>query len=744
MLLSGTSLALLALVGLAFSRGQRIAPIVRGVAREQKNDYTHIDMHKIANEFELIFPENIAFDEFDKSDATTFDDPDYTVKPVGTLLISNDMNVKVEYTAKNPANGDWIGAYSPAGVDVNTTVPVRWAYANTDPNYSTIGTGELNFNFTNLRADISFWFFSNGTHYPIARQSTAQQSKLLVDFDNYNEPLRPRMVATGDYSVYHLLWSSNNSAAPIMQWGTENDVYPNTVAASTKFIEHDDVCSGFGSRAYGIGWREQGAIHTAVLEGTSALPAGSVIYYQFGDPDQGGMSKEYAFTVPPQPGVVMDRPTTAILFCDLGRGSLDDTETWNAYGRPAINTTMSAAALVQQGEVDVVFHGGDVSYACGYEAVWDFFLNMLSPLASRVLYLTTTGNHESDWFNSPSLYNVSDSGGECGVPAFEHLPMPAPASIEKPYWSYDVGLIHFVGMSTEHNFTTCSEQYTYLEDDLAAVDRSKTPWVIFNGHRAMYVSSNYSAANVSTSDGAVMTQLIEHIEPLLFKYRVNAAFWGHNHVFQRQSALYNSSVVQHSKQTKNSDGESVALYANPQATVQMVIGNAGADFSLNALHPPPEWNEVTMNYYGYSVVKAYNASYLTWDSIDSNTESGMEVMDRVVITQDTVWFGTGQPWSLPETDEFQSMPAPSTPVCTNSDVIPASEESHSEVAIIATCTVLGTMMIVAAIVYYKKAVAVSTVRGTGDALYPAGSVIKNPLIDGSYDEACQDEYSPNP
>ena len=48
------------------------------------------------------------------------------------------------------------------------------------------------------------------------------------------------------------------------------------------------------------------------------------------------------------------------------------------------------------------------------QAVWDFFLDMISPLASSVIYLTTVGNHESDWTNSASYYSVTDSGGECG------------------------------------------------------------------------------------------------------------------------------------------------------------------------------------------------------------------------------------------------------------------------------------------------------------------------------------------
>jgi hypothetical protein len=84
--------------------------------------------------------------------------------------------------------------------------------------------------------------------------------------------------------------------------------------------------------------------------------------------------------------------------------------TWNEYGRPSINTTESVGALVAKGLVDAIYHGGDISYATGYMAVWDFFMDMLSPVSSGTVYLTTVGNHESDWINSASYYNVSDSG----------------------------------------------------------------------------------------------------------------------------------------------------------------------------------------------------------------------------------------------------------------------------------------------------------------------------------------------
>ena len=65
------------------------------------------------------------------------------------------------------------------------------------------------------------------------------------------------------------------------------------------------------------------------------------------------------------------------------------------------------------------------------------------------------------------------------------------AQTNTPWWSYEVGLIHFVGISTEHNYTIGSDQWLWLEKDLKSVNREVTPWIIFGGHRAMYLNSNY-------------------------------------------------------------------------------------------------------------------------------------------------------------------------------------------------------------------------------------------------------------
>ena len=104
------------------------------------------------------------------------------------------------------------------------------------------------------------------------------------------------------------------------------------------------------------------------------------------------------------------------MYDDMGRGSTDMSYTWNEYGRPAIDLAYSVGALALTGQIDAIVHGGDISYAMGYAAVWEFYLNMISPYASAVPYLSLVGNHEIDYPDTDSYYKGTDSGGECGVP----------------------------------------------------------------------------------------------------------------------------------------------------------------------------------------------------------------------------------------------------------------------------------------------------------------------------------------
>eukprot|EP00595_Chromulina_sp_UTEXLB2642_P001957 CAMPEP_0196767476 /NCGR_PEP_ID=MMETSP1095-20130614/41543_1 /TAXON_ID=96789 ORGANISM="Chromulina nebulosa, Strain UTEXLB2642" /NCGR_SAMPLE_ID=MMETSP1095 /ASSEMBLY_ACC=CAM_ASM_000446 /LENGTH=246 /DNA_ID=CAMNT_0042135831 /DNA_START=379 /DNA_END=1116 /DNA_ORIENTATION=+ len=234
---------------------------------------------------------------------------------------------------------------------------------------------------------------------------------------------------------------------------------------------------------------------------------------------------------------------------------------------------MSITPYVQSGLIDAIFHSGDISYANGHLSTWEFFLDMISPMAGGTLYLTTIGNHESDWPDSATLDYGSSSGGECGVLSTTLLPMPSPASLNEPWWSYDIGIIHIVGISTEHDISVRSNQYKWLENDLKSVNRTLTPWIIVSGHRSLYVDSKRSGFPGNDID--VMEYLQDCIEDLLYKYQVNLYFAGHFHDTERQSAIYHNKVVQSSTYIYDNNNEMIAYHDNPNAPVYMIIGAAG-------------------------------------------------------------------------------------------------------------------------------------------------------------------------
>merc|ERR1711871_1049167 len=132
------------------------------------------------------------------------------------------------------------------------------------------------------------------------------------------------------------------------------------------------------------------------------------------------------------------------------------------------------------------------------------------------------------------------------------------------------------------------------------------------------------------SDRQVMFMLQDSLEDLLYKYRVNLAFSGHLHWIQRQSAVYRNKVVQAAKMVSNSDinlGEAdsiisnyegrVALHENPQATVYTLVGTAGQGFQFRPADPTPEWNEMTMEEFGYAIITATNSTCLIWELINN-------------------------------------------------------------------------------------------------------------------------------
>lgn len=96
-------------------------------------------------------------------------------------------------------------------------------------------------------------------------------------------------------------------------------------------------------------------------------------------------------------------------------------------------------------------------------------------------------------------------------------------------------MFHFCIADTEHDWREGSEQYKFIEHCLASVDRAKQPWLIFAAHRVLgYSSDKYYGLEGSFEEPMGR----ESLQKLWQKYKVDIAFYGHVHNYERSCPIY--------------------------------------------------------------------------------------------------------------------------------------------------------------------------------------------------------------
>ncbi|KAK9282822.1 hypothetical protein L1049_011045 [Liquidambar formosana] len=140
------------------------------------------------------------------------------------------------------------------------------------------------------------------------------------------------------------------------------------------------------SPAKDFGWHDPGYIHSAVMTG---LQPSSAFSYRYGS-DSVGWSNQIQFRTPPAGG---SDELKFLAFGDMGKAPRDASV--EHYIQPgSISVVEAMADEIEAGNVDSIFHIGDISYATGFLVEWDYFLHLINPLASQLSYMTAIGNHE--------------------------------------------------------------------------------------------------------------------------------------------------------------------------------------------------------------------------------------------------------------------------------------------------------------------------------------------------------------
>lgn len=101
-------------------------------------------------------------------------------------------------------------------------------------------------------------------------------------------------------------------------------------------------------------------------------------------------------------------------------------------------------------------------------------------------------------------------------------------------------MFRFCIADTEHDWRSGTEQYKFIEHCLSSVDRENQPWLIFLAHRVLgYSSADFYAAEGSTEEPMGR----ESLQELWQKYKVDIAFYGHVHNYERTCPVYQVNIL---------------------------------------------------------------------------------------------------------------------------------------------------------------------------------------------------------
>lgn len=143
---------------------------------------------------------------------------------------------------------------------------------------------------------------------------------------------------------------------------------------------------------------------------------------------------------------------------------------------------------------------------------------------------------------------------------------------------------------------------SWMEKDLASVDRAATPFVIAHFHRPFYCSND----NQCTKSGDSPNRLTTQAEDMLYTSKVNVVLTGHVHDYERTVPVYKGKIM---SPALKGVGES-----NYYAPIYILQGSSGnregnkGDGSWPDASDLPEWSAAHSGDIGYGILRVQQGS----------------------------------------------------------------------------------------------------------------------------------------
>jgi hypothetical protein len=185
----------------------------------------------------------------------------------------------------------------------------------------------------------------------------------------------------------------------------------------------------------------------------------------------------------------------------------------------------------------------------------DCWLKMIKPIHDKMKI--TIGNHDNVTSSPLILKQLMNSFG-----------------MSKEYYSFNYENVHFTVMSTELPFGIGSDQYNFVNKDLAdAASDPNIDWLVVIYHKPVYISPNehLSYPDNKTASVQPMITLRNVYHPLFLEYGVDLVLQGHQHAYERSYPIAFKSTT---NSTYVTDGNST-YYRNPEGQIFVIVGTGG-------------------------------------------------------------------------------------------------------------------------------------------------------------------------
>eukprot|EP00249_Psilotum_nudum_P011151 c22992_g2_i2 orf=2-1132(-) len=305
--------------------------------------------------------------------------------------------------------------------------------------------------------------------------------------DGYNTPQQ-----------VHITQGDHEGRAVTISWVTPSERGSDTVFYGIKNGSYEYSADGVSTQ-YRFYNYTSGFIHHCTIKN---LQYGTKYYYKLGGE---GSTREFWFFTPPK--IDPDSAYTFGIIGDLGQ-TYDSNRTFGHY-------------LKTMGQT--VLYVGDLSYAdvypLDYNVRWDTWGRFIEPSTAYQTWIWTAGNHEIEF--SPELGETQPF-----KPYLHryHVPYHSSNSTSPLWYSIKRASAHIIVLSSYSAYGKYTPQWRWLQDELARVDRKRTPWLIILMHSPWYNSNAYHYM-----EGESMRV---QFEGWFLQYRVDIVFAGHVHAYE--------------------------------------------------------------------------------------------------------------------------------------------------------------------------------------------------------------------